>query len=86
MNAHDLLNLICLRDAQDSMTRAIGWVVHVRHVETPDFQPIIYGTFSDLAPAICWAHEFEAGLNDEGETGFRCVPMPVLPAETEPSS
>jgi hypothetical protein len=82
MTANDLLNMIALRDAEDSLTRAVGWTVAVSHVESPEMLTL-YGNFSDPAPALVWAHEFAAGLNVEGETGFRCVPTPILPAGDE---
>lgn len=79
MTAKDLLDLIALRDAKDSLTRAIGWTVLVTHVEFPETRTL-YGHFEEPAAAFEWAADFEQGLNQEGETGFRCVVMPVMPA------
>jgi hypothetical protein len=79
VTARDLYELIALRDAQDSLTRAIGWTVLVYHVDFPE-RITLYGYFPDPAPAMVWATRYEPGLNEEGETGFRCVPVPIMPA------
>jgi hypothetical protein len=79
MTARDLLALIALRDAQENLTRAIGWTVAVHHVDFPELEPILYGNFSDAAPALCWAHKTEGEMRVDDD-GFRCRVLPLLPA------
>lgn len=79
MTPQDLFDLIVLRDAEDSLTRAIGWTVCVYHVET-EITRTYYGFFEQPAAAMEWAVDFAAGLNIEEETGFRCDAVPVMPS------
>jgi hypothetical protein len=79
---NQLLALIAARDAQDSFSRAIGWTVAVTHADDLAGDLTLYGTFSEPAAALAWAADFEAGLNTEGEEGFRCLVLPLMPAIT----
>jgi hypothetical protein len=78
--ATKLLALLAVRDAQDSFERAIGWTVRVGHEDDDGRFSVLHGTFSEPAAALEWAQTFEAGLNEDGEDGFRCTVLPIMPA------
>ena len=76
-----LLRHIQTIDEIDSMERAIAWTVAVQHVDDEPRVHLLYGAFTEPAAALAWAQEFENGLNEEGEEGFRCRVRPIMPAE-----
>ena len=79
MNIPDVLGLLAARDARDSFERATGWAVLCAHDESPEMRTL-YGPFAEPAAALEWAAEFERGLNTDGEEGFRCLVLPIMPA------
>ena len=77
--AADILGFLAVRDAQDSFERATGWAVLCAHNESPEVRTL-YGPFAQPAAALEWAAGLERDLNTEGEEGFRCLVLPIMPA------
>ena len=77
--ARAVLDLLAARDTQDSFERATGWAVLCAHDESPEMRTL-YGPFAEPAAALEWAAGLERDLNTEGEEGFRCLVLPIMPA------
>ena len=77
--ARAVLDLLAARDAQDSFRRATGWAVLCAHIESPEMRTL-YGPFAQPAAALAWAAGLKRDLNTEGEEGFRCLVLPIMPA------
>lgn len=78
-NAHEkLLALLTVRDARDTLERAIFWTVSCSHIDSEGVRTL-YGAFTEPSGALAHAAGLEAELNVEGEEGFRCVVLPIMP-------
>lgn len=80
MNAHEqLLAMLAVRDARDTLERAVGWVVQVTHEDGLGGVLGLYGTFCEPAAALEYAATQEGELNEGEEDGFRCQVHPIMP-------
>ena len=75
----ELLRRIAVRDARDTLERAAAWVVQVTHRDALEGDSTLYGPFSEPVAAIAYGQQLQNELNVDGEDGFRCHAVAIMP-------